>query len=249
MRRFLALICVSTIFTKCAVNNHSFSPDKKYSPEQLQKDFSVYEGVLEEAHPGLYWYTSKDSMDHYFAEARKELKDSLNETGFRKILSSVTSKIGCGHTSIRSSKAYQKYRDTSRIVRIFPLSLKLWNDTAVVVARLNRKDSMLGRGTMITKINGQAISQITQTLFNYIPTDGYNITHKYQVLSNRGSFGSVYSSIYRQYRNFKKCQYYSLLPINRFNWKSGYAGLAAAATSYKKRKKGDGKKLGPSLKN
>src|SRR5690606_39414174 len=48
----------------------AFSPAKKYSVDQLKKDYSIYRNVLEEAHPGLYWYTSKDSMDYYFKDRK-----------------------------------------------------------------------------------------------------------------------------------------------------------------------------------
>jgi len=187
-------------FASCSVSRHAYSPAQKFSPEQLQKDYSVYRQTLEEAHPGLYWYTSKDSMDYYFRKGEAQLKDSLTEPEFRKVLSYVTSKIRCGHTSVRASKRYTKYLDTVRIARLFPLSMKIWSadeitDTAVVAANLNRRDTVLKRGTVITAINDRPISTIIDTLFNYIPTDGYNTTHKYQTLSNRGSFGSLYSSI------------------------------------------------------
>ena len=66
----------------------------------------------------------------------------------------------------------------------------------VVTANLNRRDSILKRGTVITKINGKAKDAIVDTLFNYISTDGYNRTHKYQTLSNRGFFGSLYTSLF-----------------------------------------------------
>jgi len=196
MRRLLILLLAGSLLAGCGVNSHSYYPGKKYSPEQLQKDYSVYQQTLEEAHPGLYWYTSKDSMDLYFRQGRSMLNDSLSEPDFRKILSWVASKIGCGHTSVRASKAYTKYYDTARIARIFPLSLKLWDDTAVIAANLNRRDSMLRRGTVITKINGRPMKVIVDSLFNYISTDGYNTTHKYQSLSNRGFFGALYSSVY-----------------------------------------------------
>jgi hypothetical protein len=196
MRRLLILLCAGCVLAGCGVNSHSYRPGKKYSPEQLQKDYSVYQETLEEAHPGLYWYTSKDSMDRYFRQGREQLNDSLTEPAFRKILSWVTSKIGCGHTSVRPSKAYAKYYDTARVYRIFPLSLKLWNDTAVVAANLNRRDSMIGRGTMITKINGRPIKSVVDSLFSFISTDGYNTTHKFQSLSNRGFFGSLYTSAF-----------------------------------------------------
>ena len=194
MRILVTLFC-GVLITGCGVSNHSFSPVKKYSPEKLQKDYSVYQQILEEVHPSLYWYQSKDSMDYYFKEGREQLKDSLTETDFRKVLAYVTARINCGHTSVRSSKSYSRYVDTARISSLFPLSLKLWNDTAVVAANLNHRDSLLRRGTVIKKINGRPMKEIVDTLFDYISTDGYNRTHKYQSLSNRGYFGSLYTSL------------------------------------------------------
>ena len=40
------------------------------------------------------------------------------------------------------------------------------------------------------------MKQITDTLFKFISSDGYNLTHKFQSLSNRGYFGSIYTSVY-----------------------------------------------------
>jgi hypothetical protein len=200
---FAFFVLPVTIFlTACSTGKSSFSPNKKYSPQQLQKDYTVYKDLLEEAHPGLYWYTSKDSMDYFFKWGEDHLKDSMTEPQFRRVLTYVTSKINCGHTTIRNSKAYSKYLDTTAIWRIFPLSMKIWNDTMVVAANLNRKDSILTRGTIITKINGQTSQQIIDTLFNFISADGYGHTHKFQTLSNRGFFGSLYSSIIGYSRNY-----------------------------------------------
>src|SRR5688572_33221198 len=112
MRRLLTLIVAGCMLASCGVNSHSFRANRKYSPQELQKDYSIYQETLEQAHPGLYWYTSKDSMDRYFAWGREQLKDSLSEPDFRKVLNYVTSKIDCGHTSVRSSKKYNRYTDT-----------------------------------------------------------------------------------------------------------------------------------------
>lgn len=194
--RQLLILYLLVVITGCGVAKSSFSPYKKYPPEVLQKDYAIYRQTLEEAHPGLYWYTSKDSMNHYFDKGFQQLNDSLTEPEFRKILSYVTAKINCGHTSIRPSKTFAKYQDTVRLGRVFPLSLKLWQDTAVVAANLNRRDSILKRGTIITAINGLPMAKIVDTLFSYIGTDGHNRTNKYQVLSNRGYFGSLYSTLF-----------------------------------------------------
>jgi len=187
--------------TGCSVSKSSFTPSKKYSPWQLQKDYSVFRGALEEVHPGIYWYTSKAEMDNYFNWGKNQLNDSLNEEGFRKILTYVIAKINCGHTTVRNSKAFDRYRDTNN-TKIFPLSLKIWsgnnplqNDTAVVAASLIWRDTILKRGVVINKINNQGIETLLDTFSKYISSDGYNLTHKYQTLSNRGGFGYAYTSI------------------------------------------------------
>lgn len=196
MKIHLLFIFPLLILSSCGVNKSSFYPDKKYSLQEIQKDYAVYRDILEEHHPGLYWYSSKDSIDYYFAWGQQQLKDAMTEPDFRKLLSFVTSKINCGHTSVRPSRAWNKYIDTVKLAKIFPLSLKLWPDTMVISINLNRRDSILKRGAVITKINGNISPAIVDTMFNYISSDGYNQTHKYQTLSNRGYFGALYTSLY-----------------------------------------------------
>ncbi|HEY1871145.1 MAG TPA: peptidase S41, partial [Chitinophagaceae bacterium] len=65
MRRLTGLISIAIVIAGCGSFKSSFDPNKKYSPKQLERDYDIFENVLKESHPGLYWYTSKDSMDHY----------------------------------------------------------------------------------------------------------------------------------------------------------------------------------------
>jgi len=195
--KILGVILIALIvLTGCGTAKSSFDPKKKYSPRELQKDYDVFQGALEESHPGLYWYTLKDSMDHYFDWGRQQITDSLTEPQFRKVLSYVLARMDCGHTTVRSSKKYSKYLDTLRNEQFFPLSPKLWDDTAVVAANLNRRDSILKRGTVIEAIDHKSIKEITDTLFRFISSDGCNVTHKCQSVSNRGVFGSLYTNVY-----------------------------------------------------
>lgn len=187
--------------TNCSVSRSSYHPNKKFAPEELHKDYAVFRGTLEESHPGLYWYKSKEEMDGYFDWGASRLSDSLNEEQFRKVLTYVAAKINCGHTIVRGSRQLLRFRDSTRL-KIFPLSLKIWPDTAVVAANLNRKDSILVRGTVISKINNQPIKYLVDTLSRYISSDGYNITHKYQSLSNRSGFGTLYTSIFGIQNNY-----------------------------------------------
>ena len=123
------------------------------------------------------------------------MKDSLLEYQFRNILSYVDAQIRCGHTSVRSSKGATRYAERSRSLS-FPLSVKMWQDTTVITSNLNRRDSNVVRGVLLKSIEGRPIKTITDSLFQYLPSDGYNTTHKFQSLSNSGVFRNMYASIY-----------------------------------------------------
>src|SRR5579864_6388219 len=195
--KLLARSCffIFPFFLFACAGTKNFRPNRKYAPEDLRKDYTVFRHLLETWHPSLYWYTTKDSMNRFFDEGWAAIKDSMTEEQFKVILSHVIAQVDCGHTSIRSSKGYTKYLDTARLTQ-FPLILKCWPDTMVVAANLNRRDTVLRRGTVILSIDGRTPQQLTDRLFPYIVTDGYNLTGKYQYLSTGLHFSSWYKEIF-----------------------------------------------------
>jgi hypothetical protein len=194
MKNFFLLVLILTLVTSCSVQKN-YTPSKKFAAQDLQKDYELFRDILEESHPSLYWYTPKDSVDHYFEIGASRLKDSLMEYQFRNILSYVISSIRCGHTSIRASKEATRYSERTRSI-LFPLNVKMWGDTTIVTSNLNRRDSNVTRGVLLKSIEGRSIQTITDSLFKYLSADGFNTTHKYQVLSNAGVFRNMYGSIY-----------------------------------------------------
>lgn len=196
--KFLTIIFSLLFFSSCAVTKR-FDPNKKYGPDQLQSDYALFRAILERDHPGLYWYTPVDSMNYYFEKGRSMLQDSLTETGFRTVLSYVLAKIRCGHTTVRTSKAYSR-RGTGRY---FPLVIKAWGDTSVVTQNLSRRDSNVVRGSLLTAINNVPMRSIIDSMFQHLSADGYNLTHKYQTISNRGVFGSTYTALFGVRQKYK----------------------------------------------
>src|SRR5438270_2491262 len=177
---FSSLVIIPVLFSMmgCSAPQKGFSPDRKFSSNQLKQDYTLFRKLLEDVHPSLYWYTTKDSMDYYFDEGYSRIQDSMTEPGFRTLLSYVLARINCGHTSSRYSAEYTRYLDQAR-TRSFPLSVKIWNDTMVVTANLFRKDSILRRGTPILSINGIAQQQIVDSLTKFLSSDGYNDVAKF----------------------------------------------------------------------
>jgi hypothetical protein len=195
MKSLFVTLCFSFMLISCSVSKNNYNPNRKFSPEQLQKDYELFRDILEESHPSLYWYTPKDSVDYYFEVGANRLRDSLPEYKFRSVLSYVLAQIRCGHTSVRASKAATKYAEHTRGL-MFPLSVKAWQDTVLVTSNLSRRDSNIMRGVLLKSIDNKPVSLIVDSMFRYISADGYNLTHKYQTISNGGVFRSMYGAIY-----------------------------------------------------
>jgi len=195
MKYFAVTLAVVLIFASCSVGKNSYNPNKKFAPEQLQHDYELFRDILEESHPSLYWYTPKDSVDYYFDWGAKQLKDSLPEYKFRNVLGYVLAQIRCGHTSVRASKEATRYSERTRGL-MFPLSVKAWKDTIVITSNLSRRDTNVMRGALLKSIDNKPVSVIVDSMFRYLPADGYNLSHKYQTISNGGVFRSIYGSIY-----------------------------------------------------
>ncbi len=165
---------------------------KKLAPQQMRSDMDLLKKILEANHPSLYWYASKDSLDEFYNNIYYSLKDSLTELHFRNRVGSWVTAIKCGHTSVRLSKKLSKELSKNKLPQ-FPLQLKVWEDSIVVLGNAYSTNSTIKRGTIIAGINGLYNQQIRDSIFNIISTDGNSINHKNQVLSN--SFPYWYNTV------------------------------------------------------
>ncbi|MEO7119844.1 MAG: S41 family peptidase [Ginsengibacter sp.] len=197
--RPLLILFIGLIFSSCSVSKN-YNPDKKYSKEELQKDYSLLREILQKKHPALYWYTSRDSMNYIFNEGFRAIKDSMTELQFGwQILAPLTASIHCGHTSFGMSKGWNKFIKNKSIPS-FPLYLKIWKDTMVVIYDLDKKDSIIKKGTIITSINGLASAEIISRMFDYMVEDGYSDNVNYIRLSN--SFPYFHRNIFGLFKTY-----------------------------------------------
>src|SRR5665647_857295 len=198
---FLPILVVIILLTSCAVSNKNYNPNRKFSHQELQQDYSLLRNILEKKHPALYWYTSKDSMNYYFDSLYNNIADSMTELQFGwNVLAPLIQKIHCGHTSFSMSNHWNKYiKDKS--IPSFPLYLKVWGDTMVVTGNLNRKDSVIKRGTIITSINGLHNHEMVQQLFQYLPLDGYADNVNYIRISS--NFPYYHRNVFGIYKNYR----------------------------------------------
>ncbi len=161
------------VFLSCAYPKIEDTTTKFYTSEQLRHDYSILQSILEKKHPSIYWYTEKDSMKYYFNHYKQSIKDSMNEQQFTwQILNPLVNKIHCGHTEVIPSKSFEK-KEKKHVGKQFPLNIKVWNDTAVVINSMFQNDSIFKQGTIINSINGLSIKQIIQQMRGYFSEDGF----------------------------------------------------------------------------
>jgi C-terminal processing protease CtpA/Prc len=212
MKVGISIILVAILMSACvATKNKHYTFNQKYSATQIKEDIVLLKKILEANHPSLYWYTTKDSIDYYFAKTLVGITDSLTETQAKNKIASIVSHIKCGHTSVRFSKQFTDLAEKNRYPQ-FPLSIKTWKDSMVVLGRYNREDSALQRGTILTSINGRKPKEMLDRFFQFMSTDGNATNFKSQVLSNnfpawhRNIFGadSVYNIAYIDSLNQEK---------------------------------------------
>lgn len=198
--RLFSWLLIIIFFCSCGVGrNTAFSPGRKFAPEKLKEDFSILRNIYEKSHPGIYWYTPKDSMDYFFDKAYVALKDSLTEPQFKNIISQTIQHIQCGHSSTKYSKEYETYLADTRFYQL-PLQLKVLNDSLIFLFNANPHDSLLYRGAVIKSINGFSAKQIIDTLASTISTDGISMNFKYQQLT--GSFPYYYRTVFGVSREY-----------------------------------------------
>ncbi len=198
---FFPLLTAFLFCTGCVVSNKNYNPNKKYSRQQLQEDFSLLRNILEKKHPALYWYTPKDSMNFYFDSCYNAIADSMTELQFGwQVLAPLTHTIHCGHTSFSMSQHWNKYI-SDKITPSFPLFLKVMGDTMVVTGNLNRKDSVIKKGTLINSINGLRNHEMIRQMFQYLPLDGYSDNVNYVRIS--GNFPYYHRNIFGIYKNYR----------------------------------------------
>jgi hypothetical protein len=199
MRPLIFLFCLPILFS-CSVSRN-YNPNKKYSPKELQQDYTLLRNILEKKHPALYWYTSKDSMDYYFDAGYNAISDSMTELQFGwRILAPLTSVIHCGHTSFAMSKGWNQFIK-NKTIPSFPLFLKVWKDTLMVIGDLHHENRLVKNGSFVTSINGIKNADIINYMFHFLVEDGYSENVNYIRLSS--DFPYFHRNIFGLYKNYQ----------------------------------------------
>jgi len=145
--------------------------------QQAQDDLNTLKENLEQFHPGLYRYTTEDSMAYYFKTAQSRLKESQKVTDLYKEVTNLLSKVRCGHTRPSMPEAANNQFKEEQF--FLPLAVK-YLGARLFVDDLRTNDGNLQRGDELISINGRSVADITKDIFDHLSGDGFINAGKYR---------------------------------------------------------------------
>lgn len=215
----LALLLLALSIAASAQKKTSFNPDEKITADSARHNFREITDELKRKHPGFYTYNNKAAFDGYIHSLILTIQTPQDQLSYYRKIKPVFARIGCLHTGVSLSVSYRDYLNTNP--NLFPLKLYFKEDQAFITANYSR-DTAIPLGAEILEINGVPIKEIRDRLFAAIPSDGYNVTLKYQLLN--GQFSQWYRSVIEVTDTFT-------IAINTANGRKDYtlAGIASKA--------------------
>ena len=164
---------------------------KTFQPQELYQDYDLMVNALKEAHPGLYWYTSRSEFESIFAENRTKIKDGMNSYDFYRIASKVVSADKEGHSNVFSSKDIGQFVKSE--ARYLPFAVKTVDKQLYLLNDIGENKT---EGQIITHINKTPVDSIIQKIFAHTSrySDGFSTTGKYKDLDHFG-FSGLYMDI------------------------------------------------------
>jgi hypothetical protein len=170
----------------------TYSPGHLYQPQALHADLAFLKSVLEEAHPSLYRYTSKDTLDADFIIADKQLDHPLTDLAFWEIAERYVAAVRSGHTVIYPSADYVAWTNTHPPQRL-PLAVYLM-EGHLYTATVPEKSGGLFRGTEITAIDGRSVSAILSGLKPLLSPEGHS--NQFVNFKLESNFAGLYGLVF-----------------------------------------------------
>ena len=180
-----------------ALGSLTAAPAEVLQPAQTQSDFDLMRKALEEAHSGLYRYSSKAEMDRMFDAERAKLTQSMSKNEFMAILVETLAQIRCGHTAVSADEETQK---EFAATRMFPLRMMVEGRRLIVMFNDTPDDQIIHPGMEVVEINGRKTGDILDRIMPKLTADGDIETGKRARLQR--IFGQYYRMFVEQTSDF-----------------------------------------------
>lgn len=186
----LSIVCAVILPLIMLGQPTSTSINDKFPVDLLKRDFRTLRDKLESLQPGLYLYTSKDSLDKIFNAMENSLSEPLTSIEFYRRIAPLNRILRNLHTRFWPSAEHEKATETD--LPRFPLDI-YWHRGHMYVLRNHSANESITPGMEVMSINGESAASVFQKILDCRVRDGFNET--YPVAQASRNFSYYYAQL------------------------------------------------------
>ncbi len=185
MKKGIQILAAIILFYSC--KPQAQPREQLLTIQQLQSDYDSLRSALEEAHSGLYRYSTKIEVNRIFDRYRSQLNHPMTTLQFASVITGLLPELRDGHLRLELDAA-----TTSNLAnaKLFPLQVITEGEKLVVLFNDTPDDHLIQPGMEITSINSHQPADLIKLFMTKLSGDGFIETAKRK--RAEGSFGVLY---------------------------------------------------------
>ena len=183
MKRGIQILAALMLFYSCKPH----AQQQLLTIQQTRSDYDSLRNALEEAHSGLYRYSSKDEVSRIFDRYRSQLDHPMTSLQFASVITGLLPELRDGHLRLELDPA-----TTANLAnaKLFPLRVITEGEQIMVLFNDTPDDHFIRPGMEITSVNGHQPADLIKLFMSKLSGDGFIETAKRKRAD--GSFGMLY---------------------------------------------------------
>ena len=173
------------LFYSCKPQTHQ--QGQQLTVRQIQSDYDSLRSALEEAHGGLYRYSSKDEMNQIFDRYRSQLDHPMTTRQFASVIAGLLPELRDGHLRLALDSATTANLATAKLL---PLRIIAEHEKLRVLFNDTPDDRLIQPGMELISINGHSSTDLFKLFVSKLSGDGFIETAKRKRAA--GGFGALY---------------------------------------------------------
>jgi hypothetical protein len=148
-------------------------PENYLQPSDMKQDLVWLQRKILLYHPACRDSIRYDSVNGAFENAFYEAEKPMQELPFLRLLRKTLNSLRCGHSTAIPSRSFYRYFEKARPKPLFPLQVS-WHDSLMQVRFNGSDDPAISVGEKITSINQESIEELSSSMMEFLPGDGYH---------------------------------------------------------------------------
>jgi len=172
LKIIIAITICLVYATKTIAESNQPAYLKPIPPEKLKEDLDFLFKTIEEIHPNMYAYTSKEEFEPLKKQLYEKISNPMSPLDFYKAVAPIVVSLKSGHTYIQPFADELKHF-SERGGSVFPLALR-WDNSKLIISK-NFSPSELPLGATLLTINGCQASEIFNEFARVFASENKNI--------------------------------------------------------------------------